>query len=205
MQLNAAGLLTSLPIEIMAVSKAQRIEKIRPLIEQGYRLFGENRVQEAQEKWPTLLAEFPTCQLHLIGHLQSNKVKQAVELFHSIEVIDRLTLVDALIKNLSLPTVRTQEFLIQINIGEEPQKTGVLPSDFSDLYQYCKNKNLPIHGLMGIPPAGQDPRPYFGKLKNIAQEHHLKILSMGMSQDYETAIKCGSTRIRLGTALFGPR
>jgi len=205
MQLNAARLLTSLPVEVMAVSKTHSFEKILPLIEQGYRLFGESRVQEAQEKWPTLLTDFPECQLHLIGHLQSNKAKQAVELFHGIEVIDRPTLVDALIKPLSLPTARTQEFLIQVNIGEEPQKTGVLPRDFFTLYQYCKNKNLPIQGLMCIPPADQDPRPYFEKLKNMAQEHNLKILSMGMSQDYEAAIKYGSTRIRLGTALFGSR
>ncbi|WP_084676008.1 YggS family pyridoxal phosphate-dependent enzyme [Candidatus Paracaedibacter acanthamoebae] len=205
MQLKAVPLLIPSSVEVMAVSKTQNIEKICHLIEQGYRLFGENRVQAAWEKWPALLTQFPECRLHLIGHLQSNKAKQAVELFHSIEVINRPSLVDALIKHLSLPTAKTQEFLIQVNIGEEPQKTGVHPNNFPDLYQYCKNKNLPIHGLMCIPPADQDPSPYFEKLKNMAQCHNLKILSMGMSQDYETAIKYGSTRIRLGTALFGSR
>jgi pyridoxal phosphate enzyme (YggS family) len=205
MQLKAVPLTIPSSVEVMAVSKTQTREKIRQMIDQGYRLFGESRVQEAWEKWPPLLAHFPDCRLHLIGHLQTNKVKQAVELFHSIEVIDRPALVDALIKNLSLPTAKTQEFLIQVNIGAEPQKTGVLPTNFPSLYQYCKNKNLPIHGLMCIPPADQDPSPYFEKLKNMAQHHNLKILSMGMSQDYETALKYGSTRIRLGTALFGSR
>jgi PLP dependent protein len=191
--------------EIMAVSKTQPVSAIKELMAAGYRLFGENRVQEAFQKWPDLLKEVDGCRLQLIGPLQTNKVAQAVQLFHGIEVVDRPSLVDALVTQVARPTAVTREFLIQINIGEEPQKSGVLPRDFLDLYHYCCENRLPIQGVMGIPPVHQDPTPYFQQLKTLADQANLKILSMGMSQDYETAIRWGSTRIRLGTALFGKR
>ncbi|WP_010299992.1 YggS family pyridoxal phosphate-dependent enzyme [Candidatus Odyssella thessalonicensis] len=192
-------------VEVMAASKMQPVASIRQLLDYGHRFFGENRVQEALAKWPALLQEFSDCRLHLIGPLQTNKVKAALQLFHGIEVIDRLTLVDALVKYLKRPTTRTREFLIQINIGEEPQKAGVAPAEFITLYHYCQEKGLPIQGLMCVPPAKQDPTPYFQHMQQLADQVNLKILSMGMSQDYTCAVRYGSTRIRLGTALFGSR
>lgn len=203
MKSDLLALLAKKTVEVMAVSKAQPVENIQKLLRGGHRFFGESRVQEVQEKWPDLLKVYPDCHLHLIGHLQTNKARQAIELFHGIEVIDRPSLVDALVQYLLLPTAKTCEFLIQVNIGQEPQKSGVLPKDFQSLKHYCQDRHLPIHGLMCIPPADQDPSPYFEKMRILASESDLKILSMGMSQDYETAIKCGSTRIRLGTAIFG--
>lgn len=204
MQSDILSLLAKKTVEVMAVSKAQPVANIENALEDGHRFFGENRVQEAQKKWPGLLKAYPDCRLHLIGPLQTNKAKQAIGLFHGIEVIDRPALVDTLVRYISLPTARTEEFLIQVNIGEEPQKSGVLPKDFQYLRQYCQERQLPVRGLMCIPPVTQDPRPYFEKMKLLAIESGLEVLSMGMSQDYETAIKCGSTRIRLGTAIFGP-
>lgn len=199
------GVLGSQTVQVMAVSKTQPSTKIVPFLEQGYRLFGESKVQEATAKWPSLLERYPDCRLHLIGSLQSNKINQALRLFHGIEVIDRPSLVDAIIKILACPTTKTQEFLIQVNIGCEPQKSGILPEDFPGLLAHCATKNLPISGLMCIPPADQDPTSYFQALHQLATRHGLETLSMGMSQDYQAALACGSTRIRLGTALFGSR
>lgn len=195
----------NLPVEVMAVSKTQPVDRIQQLLNQGYRLFGESKVQEASQKWPALLEQYSDCRLHLIGSLQTNKAKQALDFFYGIETIDRPSLVDALVKYRSLSFGKTKEFLIQVNIGCEPQKSGVDLKDFEDLYTYCQTVGLPIHGLMCIPPVNKDPTPFFTELKKLANQYNLKILSMGMSQDYETALKCGSTRIRLGTALFGSR
>jgi pyridoxal phosphate enzyme (YggS family) len=195
----------SLPVDVMAVSKFQPAENILPLISQGYVLFGENRVQEAALKWPNLLEENPQCRLNLIGPLQTNKIRQALQLFDGIESIDRHRLVDEIIKCRAHEKTKTAEFLIQVNIGKEPQKSGVMPEAFNDLYSYCLAQELPISGVMCIPPADQDPTPFFNQLKAMAQAVNIPVVSMGMSSDYEQAIACGSTRIRLGTALFGAR
>ena len=194
-----------LPVQVMAVSKFQSIEAIQSLIDQGYTLFGENRVQEVESKWPALLAENHACQLHLIGPLQTNKVSQALQLFHGIESIDRVRLVDEIMKYLPQVKCRTTEFLIQVNIGREPQKSGVLPEEFDGLFAYCLKRGLPVSGVMCIPPVGLDPVRYFNEVYQLAVTHNLPVKSMGMSGDYEVAMACGSTRIRLGTALFGPR
>lgn len=195
----------SLPVDVMAVTKLQPVEDILPLISQGYVLFGENRVQEAALKWSNLLEENPQCRLNLIGSLQTNKVRQALQLFHGIESIDRHRLVDEIVKCRLNEETKTTEFLIQINIGCEPQKSGVMPDDFKCLYTYCLSQGLLISGVMCIPPADQDPIPFFYQLKAMAQAVNIPVVSMGMSSDYEQAIACGSTRIRLGTALFGAR
>lgn len=195
----------SLPVDVMAVSKFQSIEAIQALIDQGYTLFGENRVQEAAAKWPSLLVENPQCRLNLIGPLQTNKVRQALQFFHGIETIDRHRLVDEIVKCRRQEETKTAEFLIQINIGKEPQKSGVMPEDFKDLYDYCLSQELPVSGVMCIPPADEDPVPFFNKVRVMAQDANLPVVSMGMSSDYEQAIVCGSTRIRLGTLLFGAR
>lgn len=192
-------------IDVMAVSKFQSAESIQVAIDQGYRLFGENRVQEAMAKWPALLSTNPTCRLHLIGPLQTNKVKDALTLFHGIESVDRPKLVDEIHKNRLNSHTRTTEFLIQVNVGCEPQKAGVMPDDLPYLIEYCQEKDVPISGLMCIPPVDENPEPYFLFLTNQARQNGMSIISMGMSGDYETAIKCGSTRIRVGTAIFGPR
>lgn len=195
----------SLPVDVMAVTKLQPVEDILPLISQGYVLFGENRVQEAALKWSNLLEQNPQCRLNLIGSLQTNKVRQALQLFHGIESIDRHRLVDEIVKCRLNEETKTTEFLIQINIGCEPQKSGVMPDDFKCLYTYCLSQGLLISGVMCIPPANQDPIPFFNQLKAMAQAVNIPVVSMGMSSDYEQAIACGSTRIRLGTALFGAR
>lgn len=195
----------SLPVEVMAVSKFQSVEAIQALIGHGYTLFGENRVQETALKWPSLLAKNPQCRLNLIGPLQTNKVRQALQLFHGIETIDRHRLVDEIVKCRRQEKTKTTEFLIQINIGQEPQKSGVIPKDFKDLYAYCLAQELPISGVMCIPPADQDSVPFFSQVRVMAQDVNLPVVSMGMSSDYEQAIACGSTRIRLGTLLFGSR
>ncbi len=195
----------SLPVDVMAVSKFQSIEAIQALIDQGYTLFGENRVQEAALKWPGLLDENPQCRLNLIGPLQTNKVRQALQFFHGIETIDRPRLVDEIVKCQAQEETKTTEFLIQVNMGEEPQKSGVMPNGFRDLYSYCGSQGLSISGLMCIPPVDKDPVPYFKNLRSMAHDFNLPVVSMGMSSDYTQAIACGSSRIRLGTVLFGAR
>ncbi|MBX3487037.1 MAG: YggS family pyridoxal phosphate-dependent enzyme [Candidatus Paracaedibacteraceae bacterium] len=195
----------SLPVDVMAVSKFQPTDAIQDVINKGYRLFGENRVQEAALKWPDLLQRNPQCRLHLIGPLQTNKVRQALQLFQGIETIDRPRLVDEIINHKSSIDCRVSEFLIQVNIGEEPQKAGVMPADFEALLTYCREVNLPISGIMCIPPVNLDPVPYFMAMNALSQAYSLPTTSMGMSSDYNQAIACGSTRIRIGTALFGNR
>ncbi len=195
----------SLPVDVMAVSKFQSTDAIQDVINKGYRLFGENRVQEAVLKWSDLLQRNPQCRLHLIGPLQTNKVRQALQLFQGIESIDRPRLVDEIIKHKSSIDCRVSEFLIQVNIGEEPQKAGVMPTDFEALLTYCREVNLPISGIMCIPPVDLDPVPYFMAMNTLSQAYSLPTTSMGMSSDYNQAIACGSTRIRIGTALFGNR
>lgn len=192
-------------VTLVAVSKAQPVEAITPLLAAGQRVFGENKVQEASTKWPTLRQQYPDIQLHLIGSLQSNKAQEALALFDVIETVDRPSLVEALAKERAKHTGRCSKFLIQVNIGEEPQKGGVLPQELPTLLALCHTHHLPISGLMCVPPVEANPAPYFALLTALAKEHDLTERSMGMSGDFETAIRLGATSVRVGTALFGER
>jgi len=192
-------------ISLVAVSKTQPIEKIEKLISLGHRIFGENRVQEAKTKWKALKSKYDGLELHLIGALQTNKVKEAVALFDVIETVDRPKLAAALSNEMSEQSVGIPCY-IQVNTGEESQKAGVYPEEAADFVDYCRNDlSLNILGLMCIPPANEPPALHFALLAGIAEETNLKNLSMGMSSDYEVAVKLGATHIRLGTALFGNR
>jgi pyridoxal phosphate enzyme (YggS family) len=191
-------------VTLVAVSKTHGAEAIRPLIEAGQRVFGENRVQEAGAKWPELRAECPDVRLHLIGALQSNKADDAVALFDSIHSVDRPSLVHALAKAMDKGGRRPDCFL-QVNLGEEPQKGGCLPPDLPSLIELSREAGLPVIGLMCIPPAAVEPAPYFALLAKLARRHSLPGLSMGMSADYATAVTIGATHVRVGTALFGSR
>lgn len=193
-------------IVLVAVSKTQNREAIIPLIEAGQMIYGENRVQEAEEKWPAIRKEYPDVKLHLIGSLQTNKVKQALQLFDAIHTIDRISLVDAVIKeSAKLEHVRCKEFFVQINTGKEVQKGGTSPTELPELMEYIWNVGLPVTGLMCVPPVGTPSAPHFALLHNMARQLKLPYLSMGMSGDYETAIRLGATHVRIGTALFGER
>jgi hypothetical protein len=189
---------------LVAVSKTHGPGDIRPLIEAGQLEFGENRVQEAQEKWPALKAETPALRLHLIGRLQSNKAADAIALFDSIHSIDRPSLIDAVAGAMAKEGRRPDCFL-QVNIGDEPQKGGCPVADLPALVERSREAGLPIAGLMCIPPAELEPAPYFALLAKLARRHGLTGLSMGMSADYETAVTLGATHVRVGTALFGDR
>jgi hypothetical protein len=191
-------------IALIAVSKTHVAETIRPLIEAGQREFGENRVQEALDKWPALKAETPGLRLHLIGRLQSNKAGDAVALFDSIHSVDRPSLVSALAAAIAKSGRRPDCFL-QVNIGDEPQKGGCAVADLPALIEASRDAGLPVRGLMCIPPADVEPAPYFALLAKLARRHGLEGLSMGMSADYETAVAIGATHVRVGTALFGDR
>ncbi|MAR55973.1 MAG: YggS family pyridoxal phosphate-dependent enzyme [Rickettsiales bacterium] len=187
---------------LIAVSKRQPLDRIEALLALGHRHFGENQVQEAQEKWPELKQRYPDIVLHLIGPLQSNKVKQAVALFDVIHTIDREKIVDALVQETKQQPLH---YLMQVNIGEEEQKAGIAPQQAETLWQYAASKGLLLSGLMAIPPAGEAPGPYFALLAQSAQRLATHELSMGMSDDFESAIRFGATYIRVGTALFGER
>jgi pyridoxal phosphate enzyme (YggS family) len=189
---------------LVAVSKTHGADAILPVLDEGHRVFGENRVQEAQGKWPALKARFPDIQLHLIGPLQSNKTREAVELFDTIHTLDRPKLAHALKAEIER-TGRAPSLFIQVNTGEEPQKAGVSPAGAPSLIALARELALPLKGLMCIPPADEAPAPHFALLQKIAREHALPWLSMGMSSDFETAIKFGATHVRVGSAVFGER
>ena len=191
-------------VALIAVSKTHGADSIRPLIEAGQLEFGENRVQEAQDKWPALKAEAPGVRLHLIGRLQSNKAADAVALFDVIHSVDRPSLVEALAAAMAREGRRPACFL-QVNIGDEPQKGGCAVADLPALVERSRAAALPISGLMCIPPADVEPAPYFALLAKLARRHDSPGLSMGMSADYETAVTIGATHVRVGTALFGDR
>ena len=191
-------------VTLIAVSKTHPAEAIVPLIEAGQRAFGENRVQEAEGKWPQLRERFPDVELHLIGQLQSNKAEEAVSLFDCIHSVDRPSLVAALGKAMATQDRRPGCF-VQVNIGDEPQKGGCPVADLPALLEQSRELGLPILGLMCIPPADVEPAPYFALLAKLARRHGVSALSMGMSGDYETAVMTGATHIRVGTALFGER
>jgi pyridoxal phosphate enzyme (YggS family) len=191
-------------VELIAVSKTHDADAIRPLLEAGQRVFGENRVQEAAAKWPALKEDWADIRLHLIGRLQSNKAEEAVGLFDSIHSVDRPSLVEALGKGMA-KAGRRPDCFIQLNIGDEPQKGGCAVAGLPALLESAREADLPVVGLMCIPPEGVEPAPYFALLAKLARRHGLGHLSMGMSADYATAIMVGATHVRVGTALFGAR
>jgi len=203
---KAARLVDRKPEEtrLIAVSKTFGPDEIEPLLKAGQRRFGENRVQEAQGKWPALREKYPDVELHLVGQLQSNKAEDAVRLFDAIHSLDRSSLAQALAKAME-KTGRRPDCFIQVNIGEEEQKGGVAIEALPALLAEAQALGLPIVGLMCVPPVEKEPSPYFALLNKLAKRHGLLRLSMGMSGDFETAITLGATEIRVGTALFGAR
>lgn len=192
------------PPAIIAVSKTMEADAIRPLLAAGQRRFGENRVAEAQRKWPQLQAEIAGIELHLVGQLQSNKAEEAVRLFDVIHSVDRSSLVGALAKAIARTGCAPQLF-VQVNIGDEPQKGGVAIAGLPNLLAECAEAGLKITGLMTVPPTNADPAPCFALLAKLAARHGLGGLSMGMSGDYDIAAALGATHVRIGTALFGAR
>jgi len=191
-------------VNLVAVSKTHPAEAIEPLILAGQRMFGENRVQEAQEKWPALRERHSDIALHLVGQLQSNKAEDAVLLFDAIHSVDRLSLVSALARAMAKHDRRPECFL-QVNIGEETQKGGCAIAEVPSLLAEMRTADLPVAGLMCVPPADVEAAPYFALLGKIARDNGVAGLSMGMSGDFETAIMLGATHVRVGTALFGVR
>lgn len=192
-------------VSLVAVSKVQPFARVEAACLAGHRLFGENRVQEAMDRWPPLKARFPDLKLHLIGPLQTNKAAEAVAFFDVIETVDRPKLAAALRREMDKQGVRRPCF-IQVNTGEEPQKAGILPLEADALIASCRDEHdLEILGLMCIPPQDEEPALHFALLREIARRNGLRALSMGMSGDYETAIEFGATHVRVGTAVFGAR
>ncbi|MFT4134319.1 YggS family pyridoxal phosphate-dependent enzyme [Labrys sp. (in: a-proteobacteria)] len=192
-------------VTLIAVSKTFGPEAIEPVLAAGQRVFGENRVQEAQGKWPALKAVYPDIELHLIGPLQSNKAKEAVALFDVIHTVDRSSVAQALAKEIARQG-KAPRLLVQVNTGEEAQKAGVAPQEADAFIAACRDDyGLVIDGLMCIPPFEQSPGPHFALLAKIAARNGLSMLSMGMSSDFETAIEVGATHVRVGSAIFGTR
>jgi pyridoxal phosphate enzyme (YggS family) len=192
-------------VTLVAVAKTHGAEAVQAALAEGQRVFGENRVQEAQGKYPALKAAYPDLQLHLIGPLQSNKAKDAVALFDVIETVDRPKLAEALAQAMERLDRRPACY-IQVNTGAEPQKAGVLPAEADAFIAACRERyRLPIRGLMCIPPVEEEPSPHFALLREMARRHGLDDLSMGMSGDFEIAIRLGATHVRVGTAIFGAR
>lgn len=191
-------------VSLIAVSKTHPVEAILPLLEAGHRVFGENRVQEAQSKWPTLRESFPEAELHLIGQLQSNKAEDAVELFDVIHSLDRSNLLKALAKAMDKAGKRVPCF-VQVNIGDEDQKGGCPIAELPAFLAKVRDAAIPLAGLMCLPPAGIEPAPFFALLYKLAEDNGVDGLSMGMSGDFETAVQLGATHVRVGTALFGAR
>jgi pyridoxal phosphate enzyme (YggS family) len=192
-------------ITLIAVSKFQEAGLVEEAIAAGQRDFGENRVQEAQSKWPTLLDRHPNIALHFLGALQSNKAADAVKLFDCIHSVDRPKIAKALAKEMQAQGLHRPCF-IQVNTGEEPQKAGILPQDASDFIRHCRDElDLPVVGLMCVPPVDANAALHFAFLADLAGKHGLEKLSMGMTADFETAIEMGATHIRVGTAIFGAR
>jgi pyridoxal phosphate enzyme (YggS family) len=192
-------------VHLVGVTKTFEAPLILPLLEAGHRLFGENRVQEAKAKWPPLKARCPEIELHLIGPLQSNKVREAVQLFDAIHTIDRAKIAKAVAEEMARQGRRLKLF-VQVNTGEEPQKAGVMPKEAPALVRFCREElKLSIAGLTCLPPLEEEPAIHFAFLAKLAEELGLEDLSMGMSADFETAIEFGATFVRVGSAIFGPR
>ena len=192
-------------VTLVAVSKTHDADHIRPALEAGHRVFGENRVQEAEGKWPGLKTDFPDITLHLIGPLQSNKVKLALKIFDVIETVDREKLARALAREMTDQDKRVPVF-VQVNTGEEAQKAGVAPKDVGAFVALCRDElGLDVRGLMCIPPVDEEPAMHFALLAKLAAQNGLSGLSMGMSSDFEAAIALGATHVRVGSAIFGAR
>jgi pyridoxal phosphate enzyme (YggS family) len=190
--------------KLIAVSKVQPNERVLNVLDQGHKIFGENKIQEAHGKWPIFRENFSSVKVHLIGPLQSNKVKQAVALFDAIHTLDRLKLAQKLSNEVQIQG-KAPEMFIQINTGEEKQKSGIIPSEADQFISDCISLDLPVVGLMVIPPIHDEPSLHFGLLRKIAHRNGLTGLSMGMSSDFESAIAMGATHIRVGSAIFGER
>ncbi|MBT5072655.1 MAG: YggS family pyridoxal phosphate-dependent enzyme [Kordiimonadaceae bacterium] len=192
-------------VTLVAVSKVHVAETIMPVLEAGQRIFGENRVQEAAGKWPAMKEAYPDVELHLIGPLQTNKVRQAIDLFDVIETVDRPKLARALARIFKEEN-KSCDIYIQVNTGHESQKAGIAPEETDDFITLCRNElGLPVKGVMCIPPFDEDGAEHFKLLKSIADRNKIDIISMGMSGDFEQAIKSGATHVRVGTAVFGKR
>ncbi|MBN9676872.1 YggS family pyridoxal phosphate-dependent enzyme [Salipiger bermudensis] len=191
-------------VQLIAVSKVQPIERVEAVLEQGHRLFGENKVQEAQGKWPALKERFDGVDVHLIGPLQTNKARQAMELFSAIHAVDRPKLANTLAR-LAQEMGHCPDLFVQVNTGEEPQKAGILPADADAFIKEVRELDLPLKGLMCIPPVEETPSLHFALLAKIAERNGLEGLSMGMSSDFEQAISLGATHVRVGSAIFGER
>ncbi|MGB3711349.1 MAG: YggS family pyridoxal phosphate-dependent enzyme [Erythrobacter sp.] len=191
-------------VTLIAVSKTHPVETIVPVLEAGHRVFGENRVQEAEGKWPALRERFPDAELHAIGQLQSNKADAAVALFDCIHSLDRPSLLKALAKAMDKADRRVPCF-VQVDIGEEAQKGGCAIAELPAFLAKARDADIPIAGLMCLPPADTEPAPFLALLAKLARDNGVEGLSMGMSGDYETAVQLGATHVRVGTALFGPR
>lgn len=189
---------------LVAVTKTQSLDALKEALSLGHRLFGENRVQEAQSHWTDLKKEYPDIRLHLIGPLQTNKAKDAVELFDCIETLDREKLADALAAEMKKQG-RDLPCFIQVNTGDEPQKAGIAPTGVSAFLKYCRTLHINVIGLMCVPPVDEPAALHFALLKKLAQENEIGQLSMGMSADFEKAIALGATHVRIGSALFGER
>ena len=189
---------------LIAVSKVQPNERIKSVLEEGHRVFGENRIQEAQSKWPAFKQQYESVELHIIGPLQTNKTRAAVELSDSIHTVDRLKLSKS-IARIAQELGRCPELFVQVNTGGEEQKSGVLPKETESFVKGCLGMDLPVKGLMCIPPVHEEASLHFALLKNISENCGLKYLSMGMSADFEKAISFGATHIRVGSAIFGER
>jgi pyridoxal phosphate enzyme (YggS family) len=191
-------------ITLVAISKMQGEDAIRPLLDHGHRVFGENRVQEAQGKWPALREEYPGVALHMVGQLQSNKAGDAVALFDCIHSLDRMSLLKALAREMD-KAGRQVPCFVQVDVGEEPQKGGCPVAELSAFVEEARRREVPLAGLMCVPPADIEPAPFFALLAKLAREEGLEGLSMGMSGDFETAVMLGATHVRVGSALFGAR
>jgi pyridoxal phosphate enzyme (YggS family) len=191
-------------VHLIAVSKVQPLDRVVDVLDAGHRLFGENKVQEAQGKWPDLEARYDGVSVHLLGPLQTNKAKAAVELFDAIHSLDREKLAHKL-ADLAQARGTCPELFVQVNTGEEPQKAGVLPGDADAFVAMCRGLDLPLAGLMCIPPVDEEPALHFALLGRLAARNGLTGLSMGMSDDFETAVALGATHVRVGSAIFGAR
>lgn len=200
---SAAGRLAG-STKLIAVSKVQPNERVEAVLSQGHRCFGENRVQEAAEKWPGFKEKFSEIDLHLIGPLQTNKARQAMELFNAIHSVDRPKLAKTLAR-LAQELGHCPDVFIQVNTGEEEQKAGIMPVDADAFIAECRGLDLPVQGLMAIPPVEEEPSLHFALLAKIAERNGLQGLSMGMSGDFEQAIALGATHVRVGSAIFGER
>jgi pyridoxal phosphate enzyme (YggS family) len=202
---KTAAVAPAAEVRLIAVSKGHGEDRILPVLAAGHRLFGENRVQEGKAKWTALRTQFPDIELHLIGPLQTNKVRDALSLFDCIQTLDRPRLAEAL-KGEMEKSGRRIPLFVEVNTGEEEQKAGIGPKDAPSFVAHCRDAmGLPVIGLMCIPPLGEEPALHFALLRELARDCGLTSLSMGMSDDYETAIRFGTTHIRVGTAIFGER